>query len=162
VAVVSGAALAPFDADGLEWFAGMAPSGVASLGAAAEGRQAKERFEASGAEYDPEFTPADLAALAGEWSWFGSVVGPAMVAGPGPLIDDDLAYVSPWGFDPADVAVRVLLLHGGRDRVVPSSHGEWLAGRCPSAELRLMPDDGHISILTSGAEALEWLRERAG
>jgi len=162
VAVVSGAALAPFDADGLDWFAGMAPSGVASLGAAAEGRQAKERFEASGAEYDPEFTPADLAALAGEWSWFGSVVGPAMVAGPGPLIDDDLAYVSPWGFDPADVAVPVLLLHGGRDRVVPSSHGEWLAGRCPSAELRLMPDDGHISILTSGAAALEWLRERAG
>jgi pimeloyl-ACP methyl ester carboxylesterase len=162
VAVVSGAALAPFDADGLDWFAGMAASGLASLGAAAEGRAAKERFEASGTEYDPEFTPADLAALAGEWSWFGSVVGPAMVAGPGPLIDDDLAYVSPWGFDPADVAVPVLLLHGGRDRVVPSSHGEWLARRCPSAELRLSPDDGHISILTSGAAALEWLRERAG
>lgn len=162
VAVVSGAALAPFDADGLDWFAGMAASGVASLGAAAEGRAAKERFEASGTEYDPEFTPADLAALAGEWSWFGTVVGPAMAAGPGPVIDDDLAYVSPWGFDPAEVAVSVLLLHGGRDRVVPSSHGEWLARRCPSAELRLSPDDGHISILTSGAAALEWLRERAG
>jgi pimeloyl-ACP methyl ester carboxylesterase len=162
VAVVSGAALAPFDAEGLDWFAGMVPSGVASLSAAAEGRTAKERFEASGAEYDPEFTPADLDALAGDWSWFGSVVGPAMAAGPGGLIDDDLAYVSPWGFDPADVAVPALLLHGGRDRIVPSSHGEWLARRCPAAELRLSPDDGHISILTSGAAALEWLRERAG
>jgi len=162
VAVVSGAALAPFDAEGLDWFAGMVPSGVASLGAAAEGRAAKERFEASGAEYDPEFTPADLDALAGDWSWFGSVVGPAMAAGPGGLIDDDLAYVSPWGFDPTDVAVPALLLHGGRDRIVPSSHGEWLARRCPAAELRLSPDDGHISILTSGAAALEWLRERAG
>jgi pimeloyl-ACP methyl ester carboxylesterase len=32
---------------------------VASLRAAAEGRAAKESYEASGAEYDPEFTPAD-------------------------------------------------------------------------------------------------------
>ena len=162
VAVVSGAGLAPFDAEGLDWFAGMVPSGVASLSAAAEGRAAKERHEASDAEYDPEFTPADLAALGGEWSWFGSVVGPAVAAGPGGLIDDDLAYVSPWGFDPAGVAVPVLLLHGGRDRIVPSSHGEWLAARCPSAELRLSPDDGHISILTSAPAALAWLRERAG
>jgi pimeloyl-ACP methyl ester carboxylesterase len=162
VAVVSGAGLAPFDAEGLDWFAGMVPSGVASLRAAAEGRAAKERHEASDAEYDPEFTPADLAALGGEWSWFGSVVGPAVAAGPGGLIDDDLAYVSPWGFDPAGVAVPVLLLHGGRDRIVPSSHGEWLAARCPSAELRLSPDDGHISILTSAPAALAWLRERAG
>ena len=162
VAVVSGAGLAPFDAEGLDWFAGMAPSGVASLSAAAEGRAAKERHEASDAEYDPEFTPADLAALGGEWSWFGSVVGPAVAAGPGGLIDDDLAYVSPWGFDPAGVAVPVLLLHGGRDRIVPSSHGEWLAARCPSAELRLSPHDGHISILTSAPAALAWLRERAG
>ena len=162
VAVVSGAGLAPFDAEGLDWFAGMVPSGAASLSAAAEGRAAKERHEASDAEYDPEFTPADLAALGGEWSWFGSVVGPAVAAGPGGLIDDDLAYVSPWGFDPAGVAVPVLLLHGGRDRIVPSSHGEWLAARCPSAELRLSPDDGHISILTSAPAALAWLRERAG
>jgi pimeloyl-ACP methyl ester carboxylesterase len=162
VAVVSGAALAPFGADGLDWFAGMAASAVASLGAAAEGRAAKERYEASEAEYDPEFTAADLEALAGEWSWFASVVGPAQASGPGPVIDDDLAYVSPWGFDPADVTAPVLLLHGGRDRVVPSSHGEWLARRLPSAELRLSPDDGHISILGSGADALAWLRERAG
>jgi pimeloyl-ACP methyl ester carboxylesterase len=90
------------------------------------------------------------------------VVGPAVAAGPGGLIDDDLAYVSPWGFDPAGVSVPVLLLHGGRDRIVPSSHGEWLAARCPSAELRLSPDDGHISILTSAPAALAWLRERAG
>jgi pimeloyl-ACP methyl ester carboxylesterase len=74
--VVSMAGLAPFGAEGLDWFAGMVASGVASLRAAAEGRAAKERFEASAAEYDPEFTPADLAALSGEWSWLAGVVGP--------------------------------------------------------------------------------------
>jgi pimeloyl-ACP methyl ester carboxylesterase len=157
LAVVSGAGLAPFGAQGLDWFAGMAASGVASLRAAAEGRAAKERYEASGVEYDPEFTPADLAALSGAWSWLGSVVGPAVKDGPGGLIDDDLAYVAPWGFDPAQVRPPVLILHGGRDRVVPSSHGRWLAYRCPSAELRLYPDDGHISVLNSGAAALDWI-----
>nr|WP_141715227.1 alpha/beta fold hydrolase [Micromonospora rhizosphaerae] len=102
-----------------------------------------------------------MAALNGEWSWFGSVVGPAAQAGPGGLIDDDLAYVSPWGFDPARISAPVLLLHGDRDGIVPSSHGEWLAGRCPGAELRRYPDDGHISVLRHGEAALAWFRRRA-
>jgi pimeloyl-ACP methyl ester carboxylesterase len=159
--VVSMAGLAPFGAEGLDWFAGMVASGVASLRAAAEGRAAKERFEASAPEYDPEFTPADLAALSGEWSWLAGVVGPAVEAGPGGLIDDDLAYVAPWGFDPAKAVAPALFLHGGRDRVVPSSHSEWLARRWPSAELRLSPPDGHISILHSATAAMEWLKEHA-
>ncbi|PWU59886.1 alpha/beta hydrolase [Micromonospora globispora] len=158
LAVVAGAGMAPYDGEGLDWFAGMIPSGVASLRAAAAGREAKERFETSGVEYDPEFTPADLAALNGEWSWFGSVVGPATQGGPGGLIDDDLAYVSPWGLDPAQVTAPVLLLHGGRDGIAPLSHGEWLSRRCPAAELRCYPDDGHISVLRHAGAALEWLR----
>ena len=162
VGVVSVAGLAPFGAEGLDWFAGMAPSGVASLRAAARGRAAKERYEASAGEQDPGFIPADWAALSGAWSWLGDVVGPAVEGGPGGLVDDDLAYVAPWGADPARVTAPTLLLHGGRDRVVPPSHGGWLARRCPSAELRLFPDDGHISVLDGSAAALGWLRERAG
>jgi pimeloyl-ACP methyl ester carboxylesterase len=159
--VVSVAGLAPFGAEGLDWFAGMAGSGVASLCAAAEGRAAKERYE-SEAAYDPEmFTAADHAALSGMWSWVLDVVGPAMEAGPGGLIDDDLSYVAPWGFDAAQVIAPVLLVHGGQDRVVPSSHGEWLSRRCPSAELWLHPEDGHISVLGSSAAAMAWLREHA-
>jgi pimeloyl-ACP methyl ester carboxylesterase len=157
--VVSVAGLAPFGAEGLDWFAGMTASGQASLRAAAEGPAAKEKHEASGAEYDPEFTPADHAAFSAEWSWFGKVVGPAVESGPGGLIDDDLAYVAPWGCDPAQASAPALFLHGGRDAVVPSTHGEWLARRCPSAELRLSPDDGHISILKYATAAMDWLRE---
>ena len=160
--VVSVSGLAPFGVEGLDWFAGMADSGAASLRAAAEGREAKERYEASADEdADPGFVPADHAALEGEWSWFISVVRPAVENGPGALIDDDLAYVAPWGFDPAQVVAPTLFLHGGRDRVVPSSHGEWLARSCPAAELWLRPDDGHISVLDSGAAAMGWLREHA-
>jgi pimeloyl-ACP methyl ester carboxylesterase len=49
--------------------------------------------------------------------------------------------VAPWGFDPAQVSAPVLLLHGGRDRVVPSAH---------------------ISVLNSARSALEWLRKHVG
>ncbi|SCF40970.1 Pimeloyl-ACP methyl ester carboxylesterase [Micromonospora matsumotoense] len=157
VAVVAVAGLAPYDAAGLDWFAGMTASGKASLRAAAQGRAAKERHEASDADYDPEFTPADLAALAGPWAWLHDVVGPAVRGGPGGLIDDDLAYVTPWGFAPARVSAPVLLLHGERDRVVPADHSRWLADVCPAAELRITADDGHLSVLGGAPAALEWL-----
>jgi pimeloyl-ACP methyl ester carboxylesterase len=160
--VSSVAGLAPFGAEGLDWFAGMADSGAAKLRAAAKGREAKERYEEQFADdYDPEFTAADLAVLSGTWSWLIDVVRPAVAAGPGAAIDDDLAYVAPWGFDPTQITVPALLIHGGLDRVVPSSHSQWLASRCPSAELWLRPDDGHISVLTSSEAALNWLVNHA-
>jgi hypothetical protein len=40
----------------------------------------------------------------------GKVVGPALTAGKGGLIGDDLAFVAPWGVDPAELVVSVLLL----------------------------------------------------
>ena len=159
-AAVSISGLAPFTAEGLDWFAGMGPGSRASLGAAAAGREAKQAQAAAGG--DPDFTAADWAALDGEWGWFGSVVEPAMAGGPAPLIDDDLANVGPWGFDPALITMPVLLVHGAADAVVPSSHSAWLAGRIPKAELRLVPGEGHVSVLPgSAAPALEWL-VRAG
>lgn len=156
-AVVTFATLAPYGAAGLDWYAGMIASGVGSLRAAAAGRAAKEAYEASGAEYDPEFTDRDLASLGGNWSWLGSVVEPALAAGPAPLIDDDLAYVSPWGFDPSRIRPPILLLHGGQDGIVPATHSSWLSQACPTAELRLSPDDGHLSVLEHAPAALEWL-----
>jgi pimeloyl-ACP methyl ester carboxylesterase len=157
VGVISIAGLAPYGVDGLDWFAGMTASGQASLQAARQGPDAKQAYEHSGADYDPEFIPADRAALEGDWAWLGRVTGAAAAAGPGGLIADDLAYVNPWGFDPTAVGAPILLLHGGRDRIVPSMHGQWLAERCPTAHMRLSTQDGHISVLTGAPAALEWL-----
>ena len=158
VVVVAG--LAPFGAEGLDWFEGFGPGGVAQLRAAAAGRAALEKHLAE-SDDEPDFTPEDEAALAGEWSWFIDVVRPALAGGMGGFIDDDLAGVGEWGFDPADVVAPALFQHGGRDRVVPAAHRAWLARRCPSAELWLRPDDGHISILNQSAAAMGWLREKA-
>jgi pimeloyl-ACP methyl ester carboxylesterase len=165
-AVVSVSAVAPFGAPGLDWFAGMAPGGEASLRAAAAGREAKEAHEVAAAQVpaggvDVGFVEADEAAFAGPWGWFGSVVGPALAAGPAALIDDDLAYVSDWGFEPGAVSAPTLVVHGGSDRMVPASHGQWLAAAVPDADLWLQPGDGHISVLRTAEDALTWLARTA-
>jgi pimeloyl-ACP methyl ester carboxylesterase len=162
LAVVSAAAMAPFGAEGLDWFAGMSDASTGSLRSAAAGRAAKEAYEARADNPEMEFAPADLAAFDGPWGWFGSVVRPALAAGPGPLIDDDLAYVTPWGADPAMITAPVLLLHGGLDSTIPAAHAEWLAAHIPGARLRLAPDEGHISVLNGAPEALAWLRRAVG
>ena len=54
----------------------------------------------------------------------------------------------------------VLLLHGEQDRVVPAAHGRWLAEHVPTAELRLYPGEGHISVLNHAEGALGWLERR--
>jgi pimeloyl-ACP methyl ester carboxylesterase len=159
LAAVSVSGLAPFGAQGLDWFAGMGKFGAASLRAAVQGPAAKTYHEALRLEFDREmFTPEDWEALAGPWSWLDSVVGPAVTQGAEGLIDDDLAYVTPWGFDCARIACPVLLVHGTQDRVVPAAHSEWLARQCRSAELWQRPDDGHISVLNYAASSLVWLR----
>ena len=159
LAAVSVAGLAPFDAQELDWFAGMRPSAIAGLRVAAQGRAAKAAHEASEPAFDREiFTQSDWDALNGPWAWFESVVGPAMAGGPDGLIDDDVAYVTPWGFDCGTIRCPLLLLHGAEDRIVPATHAAWLARHCPGAELRLSPGDGHISVLRAAPEALAWLR----
>jgi pimeloyl-ACP methyl ester carboxylesterase len=69
--------------------------------------------------------------------------------------------VAPWGFDPGRLRPPVLFLHGEQDRIVPSSHGRWLAHHTPSADLWLRPGDGHVSVLNAGVTAMGWLREHA-
>ncbi len=61
IAIVCVATLAPFGAEGLDWFAGMGPAGEAALRAATAGRRALEEHLAT-ADFDPEmFTDADQA-----------------------------------------------------------------------------------------------------
>lgn len=155
-AVVSIAGLAPF-AD-FDWAAGMVAD--AALRSATRGRDARA------AHADDEgvagFVDADWAALRGTWGALGADAGPAGAAWPDGMVDDDVAYASPWGFSPRDVRVPVLLVHGGHDGVVPPSHGERLLGLLPDAQLWLRPHDGHVSVLHALPVALDWLVDVTG
>jgi pimeloyl-ACP methyl ester carboxylesterase len=155
--VVCLAGLAPFTED-FDWFAGMASDGA--LRASTAGRAARARY-AETDEFDPDsFTPADWATLSGAWSSLGADAGRAEEAGPDGLIDDDVAFASPWGFDPSTVTAPVLLVHGGQDRVVPPTHADWLVHHIRPSELWYRPDDGHISILEECPAAMDWLTAR--
>jgi len=148
-------ALAPFEPDGLDWWAGMvAPE---ELRATVAGREALARQLATGA-FDPNsFTPADHAAVAGTWSELGHNAGLATANGFDGMIDDDLAYVTPWGFPVAEIRRPVLLLHGAQDRIIPFAHAQWLARQLPDATLRPSSSDGHISALDRILDVVEFL-----
>jgi hypothetical protein len=156
-AVACLAGIAPFTED-FDWYAGMTSDG--GLRAAAAGREARARFAATD-EFDPEsFIPADWAALSGDWASLGADAVLAGSAGPAGLIDDDVAFATPWGFDLAAVVATVLLVQGGQDRVVPPAHADWLHQQLFQSELWLRQEDGHISVLGACPAAMHWLSAR--
>jgi pimeloyl-ACP methyl ester carboxylesterase len=153
-AVACFASLAPYTGED-EWFAGMVAPGA--LRAARDGRAARARF-AEDDEFDEQsFTAADWAALAATWRSLGQDAMRAGEAGPDGLVDDDVAFVAPWGFDVAEITAPVLFVHGGEDRVVPPAHAESLVRRCPRGELWLRPRDGHVSVLDACPVTMDWL-----
>jgi pimeloyl-ACP methyl ester carboxylesterase len=145
-AVATLASPAPF-ADTPAWWDGMADDG--GLRAAAAGREARIAWAAT-ADFDPsQFVDTDWAALDGDWAALGqdaSAAGePGLLGG----ADDDVAFVTDWGFALSAVTVPTFLVHGARDRVVPVAHGRALARAMPSAWYEERPDDGHIAVLST-------------
>ena len=161
LAAVSIAGLAPADATGLDFFTGMNEGGILDLQAAQRGVDVR-RSRAERAEDDPAmFIAADVAMFDGPWGWFGRIVAEATANGPGGLVDDDVAYMQPWGFDPGAVAVPVLLMHGDADRIVPAAHSRWLADAIPRATLHTYAGEGHLSVLKHADVALDWIVDQA-
>ena len=90
-----------------------------------------------------ESTPEQ--ALNGVWGW----------------VDDDLAFLRPWGFDVRDVSTPVLIKYGVTDVLVPAAHGEWLAANVPGCVVKLDDDAGHLGSDPEReiAENVHWLRD---
>jgi pimeloyl-ACP methyl ester carboxylesterase len=152
------AGIAPLT-DAFDWYDGMAAPG--GLRAAAQGRAARATF-AETDEFDPEiFVAADWAALRGRWAVLGEDAQRAEADGADGLVDDDVAFVSPWGFALGDVDVPVLLVQGGLDRVVPPAHADHQLRGLPLGELWVRPRDGHVAVLDAVPVALDWLLEGA-
>lgn len=78
-------------------------------------------------------------------------------------VDDELAFVGPWGFSLADIRVPVLIRYGLSDVLVPASHGEWLAAHVPGCLVRIESGAGHLGTNPEDeiAEHARWLSRGA-
>jgi pimeloyl-ACP methyl ester carboxylesterase len=157
-ATIAGAA--PFDAEGLDFLAGMGRENHEELGAALAGPAALEAYlereaptlaqvtgEQLAAALGDLVSPVDAAALTGDFADFlASRLHRAVASGIWGWFDDDMALTRPWGFRLDGVDVPVAIWQGGQDRMVPFAHGRWLAAHLPGATAMLLPGEGHLSI----------------
>ena len=163
--------LAPPDAEGLDWFAGMADSNIAEHKSAAtdpEGLAADLVATAAKIRVDPaslvntlgpEMPEADrrVVADAGIRAKLVRNFAEALRDSADGWIDDALAFVSPWDFDVSTIKVPVLLWHGEKDVFSPVSHTRWLAERIPGAIRTILPGKAHFGALEVVPDVLSWL-----
>jgi pimeloyl-ACP methyl ester carboxylesterase len=76
-------------------------------------------------------------------------------------IDDHIALVRPWGFDPAGISVPVSIWHGAQDSRIPGAHTDWLLAHLPSAQAYEHPG-GHDPSDTTYRQILAWIAATAG
>jgi pimeloyl-ACP methyl ester carboxylesterase len=181
LAAASIAGVAPRDAGGLDWMAGMGPENVEEFGAAESGPGDLTAFlekeaGALGAITGGDIVTglgglidgADKAVLTGEYADYQAAAMRAAVArGIVGWYEDDMAFVSDWGFefgpgtspvtgvpDPGDPPAPIAVWQGDQDRMVPFGHGQWLAGHLPGARVHLLPGEGHISLEVNHYDAI--------
>jgi pimeloyl-ACP methyl ester carboxylesterase len=169
------APVAPFEAEGLDFYAGMGQQNIDDFGTVLAGEvehlAAVERNREQLLAATPDelvdvwktlLGPADVAILDAEVA--GSIldnVRAGIEAGGAGWFDDEEAFVRPWGFDLSSIRVPVLHWQGEQDRMVPFGHGVWLSKHIPGVESRLSAEDGHLTLYSHRIpEVHAWLLER--
>lgn len=163
---------APFDAEGLDWLAGMSALNVEEFTRALAGeaayrpmaeqlaREAVAAAERGGLAvadgYD--LAESDRAVLAAQARSPGHLfrTKAAYTGGIDGCVDDVLALTRPWGFDVAAIGVPVSIWYGPDDALCPRAHTDWLVEHIPAAEARELPG-GHVLDRPSLRRLYAWL-----
>jgi pimeloyl-ACP methyl ester carboxylesterase len=172
------ASLAPPDAEGLNWYAGMADGNVGEFRAAQRGEDAVralvepeakailERLDADSSDLlgdSYELAEADVAAMSNEMvkRKLGEMLREALRQGVDGWVDDDLAFARPWGFDPRAITVPVAVRYAEADTLVPPGHGRWLSSNIPGA-IEERESGGHLGSIdpVQIARQYRWLAGR--
>jgi pimeloyl-ACP methyl ester carboxylesterase len=154
------AGVAPWDADGLDFLAGMGEQNIDEFGLAVQGEAAiRPGLEAEAVALrsasvadlvkglDTLLPEIDRAVMTDEYGAnLTANFAEALRLGVDGWLDDDLAFVRPWGFAVADIAVPTFVWQGSEDLMVPFAHGQWLAGHIPGVTAHLEAGEGHLSI----------------
>jgi pimeloyl-ACP methyl ester carboxylesterase len=167
LAALAIAAVAPHDAAGLDFLAGMGQDNLdefgearkgeaeirAYLDAAAPGLAAADAAEmmAAMASLLPKVDVDAMTAAGAEYGDDMAVsTREAIRVGVDGWLDDDLAFIAPWGFDLSEIRIPTTIWQGSEDLMVPFAHGEWLGRNIPNVTTHLLKGEGHISV-TVGA-----------
>ena len=159
-AVATLGGVAPWPAEGIDWFEGMGPENVeefhATLADPENSVRSAERDwpkwkAVTGADiaemYGGLVDEMDRGALTGDFAEYAAAATQeGLREGYWGWVDDDYAFMKAWGFDLAAARVPVHIWQGGHDKMVPYGHGQWLAGHIPSAVPHLLPEEGHLSL----------------
>jgi pimeloyl-ACP methyl ester carboxylesterase len=166
---------APFDGEGLDFMAGMNEGNVSEFGAAVEGEDAVrgfvtperitmiERLTSGRADFlgdDYEMPEADRIQMEKHQRNLAAHVLAGLAPGVDGWVDDDLAFVKPWGFDVTSCRVPVVLSYGRHDKLVPGAHGDWLAAHVPGAIAWVDDGTGHMGSDDDMERDLAWLAGR--
>jgi len=155
------ASVAPYNARGLDWLAGMDQSNVEEFTATVAGAEAlvahlQPEVDGLANVTGPELaegmggllSSVDKAAVTGAFSEeLAFAFRGAVENGVAGWRDDDLAFARDWGFGLSGISVPVAVWQGRQDRMVPYAHGEWLAAEIPTAQAHLFEDEGHVSLI---------------
>jgi pimeloyl-ACP methyl ester carboxylesterase len=158
-AAASLAGIGPADIPGVDLDAGMAPENVEEFAAARAGEAELRLWLETAAASMTAAGPAELIAAMGELlptvdrasltplraQHFTDSTREALADGVDGWLDDDLAFITPWGFAVADIDVPVAVWQGDLDTMVPIAHGRWLAAQLPGARAHLLDGEGHLS-----------------
>jgi pimeloyl-ACP methyl ester carboxylesterase len=158
------ASVAPYDAGGLDFLAGMGQQNVEEFGAALEGEAALRPYldaelptlrEADGPgiveALSTVLPDVDRALLTDELGEdLAANMHEGLRTGIDGWLDDDLACTRPWGFDLDAITAPTMLWQGTEDLMVPYAHGLWLADHVTGVKAHLLEGEGHLSV-TFGA-----------
>lgn len=168
--------LAPCDAPGLDWSAGMtefnvrayrnAQADVVTLRAMLNEQAGQVRGNSQGLlkQLWPELVSDDRDVI-GDISLrriIARVHAEALSETADGWIDDVVALSRPWGFDPHAITAPVKLWHGSNDVFSPVSHAYWLAQRIPHAVLKIEEEQAHFGSVEILVSILRWVAEQAG
>ncbi|WP_075779735.1 alpha/beta fold hydrolase [Streptomyces acidiscabies] len=163
--------LAPRDAAGLDWFAGMSASNVHEYAQAVTGPDhlaASLRARSVAIRADPrkllsqlrwELTESDLRVIAdaGIRGMLIRSYAEALSVSADGWVDDALSFCVPWGFALDAISVPVLLWHGEQDVFAPASHTRWLAEHIPGRTVVVHPRAAHFAALRVLPDIVTWL-----
>ena len=166
--------VAPYGLDDLDFLAGMDPSNITEFGwalageevlapeltrelAAMAARVAEDPAKIFGDEWQLDVADREILAMAELATVIRESMDDLVRGGVWGWVDDDLAFLSPWGFGLAEISGEVQVRYGAKDVIVPATHGAWLGGHVPGAQVVVLEESGHMSDPHRIVEDLRWL-----